>query len=415
MEIISNPEFINLQPLDINPLLSKCEIKVFYLGNNQNGSNFSKETALKMSKSLRGSPIVGHYTKDKEDFNGHGEKITLDDEGIHFEDETRPYGFVAPNAQVWFQKFLEDGEEREYMMTTGFLWVGQYPECAVAITESRPHSMKLYEPSVEGEWAKTSNSNLEFFIVSDAIFENLCILGVDVAPCFEGSKISSPEISLNFTKNERFINDMNFMVKQLHEILQGGFTNMEGQQNSVTEPIANTQESIAVEPATSMIELASAPAAAPVVAPTVITATEPVEPVAVPTGTSDVVAQYEALKQEHETLQKDFSVISKQLEELTNFKLQIEAKEKKELIDSFTMLTPEDKKEVTENINKYSLEDIKAKLAVIGFEKGVNFSRSVESTPNIVTTFTSVNNVGCNSDHEPSWLTEARKIQSEKN
>ena len=27
---ISSPEFINLQPLDINPLMSKCEIK-FYM------------------------------------------------------------------------------------------------------------------------------------------------------------------------------------------------------------------------------------------------------------------------------------------------------------------------------------------------------------------------------------------------
>ena len=29
---IDSPEFINLQPLDINPLMSSCEIKVLYLG-----------------------------------------------------------------------------------------------------------------------------------------------------------------------------------------------------------------------------------------------------------------------------------------------------------------------------------------------------------------------------------------------
>ena len=33
---ISNPEFINLQPLEISPLMSKCEIKVLYLGQNRN-------------------------------------------------------------------------------------------------------------------------------------------------------------------------------------------------------------------------------------------------------------------------------------------------------------------------------------------------------------------------------------------
>ena len=35
---IDSPEFLNLQPLDINPLMSKCEIKVFYLGANRNRS-----------------------------------------------------------------------------------------------------------------------------------------------------------------------------------------------------------------------------------------------------------------------------------------------------------------------------------------------------------------------------------------
>jgi hypothetical protein len=39
---ISSPEFLNLQPLDINPLMSKCDIKVFYLGANRNHSFISK-------------------------------------------------------------------------------------------------------------------------------------------------------------------------------------------------------------------------------------------------------------------------------------------------------------------------------------------------------------------------------------
>jgi hypothetical protein len=55
---ISSPEFINLEPLDVNPLMSKAEIKVFYLGHNRNHSYINKETALKMAKTLRGTPIV---------------------------------------------------------------------------------------------------------------------------------------------------------------------------------------------------------------------------------------------------------------------------------------------------------------------------------------------------------------------
>lgn len=50
---IDSPEFINLQPLDINPLMSRCEIKVLYLGENRNHSYITKEVASDMAKTLR--------------------------------------------------------------------------------------------------------------------------------------------------------------------------------------------------------------------------------------------------------------------------------------------------------------------------------------------------------------------------
>ena len=87
---ISSPEFINLQPLDINPLMSSCQIKVFYLGENRNGSCIFKQTASEMAQTLRGAPIVGYYKKDKEDFADHGEQLILDDEGFHFNCLTCP-------------------------------------------------------------------------------------------------------------------------------------------------------------------------------------------------------------------------------------------------------------------------------------------------------------------------------------
>ena len=107
---ISSPEFINLQPLDVNPLMSSCEIKVLYLGENRNRSYISKEVATEMAKTLRGAPIVGYYKENKEDFADHGEQMVWDDEGIHFNVLTKPYGFVAPDAKVWFQKFNDSDD-----------------------------------------------------------------------------------------------------------------------------------------------------------------------------------------------------------------------------------------------------------------------------------------------------------------
>ena len=182
---INSPEFLNLQPLDVNPLMSKCEIKVLYLGANRNGSFITKEVATEMGKTLRGAPIVGYYKDKKQDFEGHGEKVILDDEGVHFECETKPYGFVSPVAKVWFQDF-EDSDGmgntivRTYLMTTGYLWTGQFPESSLPVEEGRPQSMELDKKTLDGSWQTNLEEGVEYFIINDAVISKLCILGDDV-------------------------------------------------------------------------------------------------------------------------------------------------------------------------------------------------------------------------------------------
>jgi hypothetical protein len=236
---IDSPEFINLQPLEINPLMSSCEIKVMYLGENRNHSYITKDVATEMAKTLRGAPIVGYYREEKQDFADHGEKIIFDDEGIKFECMTKPYGFVAPDAKVWFQKF-EDTDEfgnkttREYLMTTGYLWTGQYEECKSVIEQGKPQSMELDEENLNGHWSTNTNTGMDFFIINDAIFSKLCILGDDVEPCFEGSSITAQEVSTSFTKiDESFKKTLYTMMQDLKFALEGG-QNMELEETVVT-------------------------------------------------------------------------------------------------------------------------------------------------------------------------------------
>lgn len=225
---INAPEFINLQPLDINPMMSKCEIKVLYLGENRNGTSIDKQAASSMAKTLRGAPIVGYYKENTQDFFDHGEQVIYDGEGVHFNNLTKPYGFVSPDAQVWFQEFEEFDETGEsvirvYLMTTGYLWTGQYKEAQQVFNEGgKPHSMELDENSLQGFWSKGENSDIEFFIINDAIFSKLCILGDDVEPCFEGSSITAPNISKNFTLDDNFKRTLFSMMKELQDTLQGG-------------------------------------------------------------------------------------------------------------------------------------------------------------------------------------------------
>ena len=110
-------ELINVTPL--NPLISKCQIKVCYVGDtpNRNRSIITKDVARQMANSLPGSPIVGFYNEAKGDFEEHNRVIDISNGEFKIKDTTRPYGFVDLNAKVWFAKYLDDDQvEREYLV-----------------------------------------------------------------------------------------------------------------------------------------------------------------------------------------------------------------------------------------------------------------------------------------------------------
>jgi hypothetical protein len=95
-------ELINITP--VNPLISKCQIKVCWVGEeaNRNRSIITKETARQLANSLPGSPIVGFYNEETKDFEQHNRAISIKDGKFQLKDTTRPYGFVDLGAKVWF-------------------------------------------------------------------------------------------------------------------------------------------------------------------------------------------------------------------------------------------------------------------------------------------------------------------------
>ena len=467
---IDSPEFINLQPLDINPLMSACEIKVFYLGENRNRSYINEETAMEMAKTLRGAPIVGYFKTEKEDFADHGNRMILDDEGIKFECMTRPYGFVSPDAKVWFQTF-EDTDEfgntvtRKYLMTTGYLWTGQYEECKIATEEGRPHSMELDENTLDGHWAKNPKDNMEYFIINDAIFSKLCILGDDVEPCFEGSSVTKPTVSSSFTKiDAEFKKTLFSMMQELQFALQGG----QQMEDEVKVPETVVEETPAAE-VEQYTEEVSAPTVEEVIE---AESTEVVEndfaaskdeeeekeDEAAPAEEEKEEAsdkdddeekkkyskdeeekeeevkensdapetehkcredddeekkKYELLETEFTALQEKYSELEVKYNELVAFKAQVEDAKKDEMIAKFYFLSDEDKKEVVENKSKYSIDEIESKLSVICVRNKVNFNlddsskNDINTEEPVVTTFTIANEV----PSVPAWIAAVKNNQ----
>ena len=436
---INSPEFINLTPLDINPLMSSCEIKVLYVGANRNRSYITKEVAAEMAKTLRGAPIVGYYKQEKEDFRDHGREVII--EGIKFNCKTVPYGFVSPDAKVWFQEFEDTNEfgevtTREYLMTTGYLWTGQFEECKIAIeSDGKPQSMELDENTIQGKW-ETNTRGMDFFIINDAIFSKLCILGDDIEPCFEGASVTAPNVSASFTKVDNDFRQTLFtMMQDLKTALEGGQQMIDAivenavVEEPVIEPIDNTDPSFAAsqepvvedapvvdgEPETEPV--AVEPEVEPIADPEPVVDPEPAEPEAAPAPS--IEEQFTALQQEleaeraeHSALAEQYALLQSQYQtleaahaELVEFKRQSDDAKKDEMIGKFYMLSDEDKAEVISNKANYTVEDIEEKLSVICFRKKVNFELEDNSKNNIkieqpAVTF-NMSNLGAS---KPAWL-----------
>lgn len=457
----SHLEFVNIQPL--NPLISKCEIKVLYTGKNRNRSFISKEVATKMANSLPGTPIVGQYFYQTGDFGDHGEEeLVIDDKGLRFIKSTVPYGFVATDAKVWWQNFVDkDGVEREYLLTEGYLWTGRYPDCKRIIEKGNHQSMELDRDSLVGEWSKISgewskfeNDEHEYFIISDAVFSALCILGEEVEPCFEGANITKKGGIMYSLDRDEFKEKMLDFMADLKDALNNlgyeGGKQVENLNNPTIEtPVVETPEGEAI----------TEPVAEETVVEEVVETPESIEGAEAAEGEEssegveedfakkkeedeaneedsnsedkkesnseeeddkekkknyslEEVVEYQELLTKYAELEGQFNAISEELNsikpeynKLKEKAIEAEEKAKEDMIDSFYMLSEEDKAEVRANKANFSLEDIEAKLSVICVRKKVNFdleesSKNEDNTETPITTF----NVGDSHDATPAWL-----------
>ena len=445
---IDSPEFINLEPLDINPLMSKCEIKVFYLGENRNHSYITKDVATEMAKTLRGAPIVGYYKDSKEDFADHGEKVTFDDEGIHFECMTRPYGFVAPDAKVWFQKFDDyddfgNSVTREYLMTTGYLWTGQYEECkSVVEGDGKPHSMELDEETLDGRWSENIKTGMDFFIINDAIISKLCVLGDDVEPCFEGSSVTAPKVSASFNLDDGFKRTLFTMMQDLKAALEGG-NKMSLDENTVVTPEAdvtpNTEDTFTegTDNVDNTVQNDATENQENIETPVTEDFSKKEEDEEKKTkcqkkdededeekdNSSDDKKdeededkkKFSALSAEHEALKAQFSELQKDYQALIAFKNEVESAKKDEMIKSFYMLSDEDKKEVVDNKDKFTLEEIESKLSVIFTKKSLaEMSIKTESDAEEKPTVT-FGLDDASIDSVPAWISAVRNTKNSRN
>lgn len=527
-------EFINITP--VNPLISKCQIKVCYVGDtpNRNGSVITKEVARQMANSLPGSPIVGYYNDATGDFEEHNRVIDISNGQFKIQDTTKPYGFVDLGARAWFQKFNDDGVEHEYLMTEGYIWTGQYPECQRIIDQGNNQSMELDEKTLNATWTKDDNGKPKFFIINEAIISKLCVLGEECEPCFEGSQIT--KFSLTF--DEDFKQKLFSMMNDLKELIKEGGTKVfsryaveigdnlwnslwnytlekypdtdnvyssvyaiegvceeDSQKFAVLQNRADNKyyrlnfslnETDGFVPADALIEVTESytPAAEPQFSLEAVKTYEteyaskkkaeeedknnknnksnsdnksegkdndsdnpedgkdkkPIGKKDDPddgkgnnsdddgnkddedkkkkkkysledvTEYQELKTEYEELKSKYAALETEKNSLTEEIEPLREFKLASEKKDKEAMIAQFYMLSDDDKKDVIDNIDKYSVDDIEAKLSVICVRNKVSFDldEDKETKP---TTY-NLNNSEDDDESIPAWVKAALKYEN---
>ena len=92
------------------------------------------------------------------------------------------------------------------------------------------------------------------------------------------------------------------------------------------------------------------------------------------------IPEYVELRDKYTQLQASFDTLQAENATLVEFKTAAERKEKEALIEgTFYMLSDEDKADVIANIDKYSLDDIEAKLSIICVRNKVSFNLDDEN------------------------------------
>lgn len=393
---------------EITPFISKGVCKVCYVGQqpNRNHTVITKDLAIEMGRKLPGNPVVGYFNKDTKDFEGHEREIVVQDGKFEIVDMTRPYGFVPTDANVWFQKFNDDGVEHEYLVTDVYIWDGIYPESKRILEQGNNQSMELSKENQSGFWTNDDKTNARIFIYNEALIEKLCVLGENVEPCFEGAQIKSQFSLEDNSEFQEFKTTVYSMMEQLKETLNKGGSQEPMEENKVVTEFENTEENknTPEDPKKKPEDKETPPNTSACGTKKKEYNLEDVEEY------TELLNKFNALESQYSALEQEKAALDTEIAALREFKLTAERKEKQQMIDSFYMLSDEDKKDVTEHIDTYSLDDIEAKLSIICVRNKVNFNlnddKKNEQEDNPQGLF---NLNGGITDNAPDWIKAIRE------
>ena len=167
----------------LNPNVLKGRVRVFYRGLNANNVYIDEKTADYIIQHAAATPVVGTYSPDKADFEGHNPSTA------------QIYGCIPYPTNFAWEKHIEDGIEREYACFD--VWIFTYKQEHGMII-GKQQSMEMDKRTLRGEWTQFEGKSV-FRYIPGVVFAGLCILGDSRVPCFKESEFyEAPDSLMDF-------------------------------------------------------------------------------------------------------------------------------------------------------------------------------------------------------------------------
>lgn len=372
-------------PNKINSMFSMGRARIFYKGINRNRSIIEGEVADKLALTIPGTPVIGTYNYDINDFEGH-------------EDNPSAYGFIPLNPNMnWVTITDNENQKREYLEVDVVIWDGYFEEAKEIFEKEKHLSMELNPRTMRGSFERINDTT--YYKITYAEFAGITVLGDDVEPCFKDAQF--------ITAYSNMINQYALYIENIQRNNEGG-KNIMDNINEIVEPEVTTEtvaEEVTTEEVTEVVEEPTIETEAGEDIPEEVgetVETETVEIVEAPEDTEfaakekDVCPEcgknpcvckssdnsddkddddddddkdedkkeFKCGKEEYEALEAKYSTLEAKYNEALNSLNKYTKKEKLEIISKFsTKLESEELIEkLTNEVDNYTLDEIKSEL-----------------------------------------------------
>ena len=364
LNITSFATFTDIEP-SMNPSFHKAKTRIMAIESVANRCNFSTDSVVQGLPTLKNVPIVAQYNDETGNFKGH----EFDTNGSAL---TYGIGVIPESAEQWIEEVEESGEVKKYLCSDVLLWKRQKKEFDF-IQNHKGLSVSMEVMITDAKFDDNEILNIDSFY-----FTAVTVLGIGVTPAFDSANIT-------FTKNEEQIKEMMFELN-----------NFESEENTMPKASKQFEDEQSVEPQETEQhqEQEKQPEPEQHKEPE-IDYKKLLEEEQVESGRTirELTQERDVLTQQLEQLKsdsaKELKDVMAELEELREYKHNIEKQQRQVAIDNVLdnfkdLQETDDFKELIKNVDKLTPEQLEDKCyAIVGKQARAKRQKQPQVAPKV--------------------------------